>query len=60
MILWSLRYAQRTLPGLMIFAGNLDGAAQGDGNDTVEFYEFKDDKFIFIKSMPYGHQDNTQ
>lgn len=44
----------------MVFAGNLDGAAQGDGIDTVEFYEFNDGKFIFIKSMPYGKQDKTQ
>jgi len=45
---------------LMIFAGNIDGAAQGDGSDAIEFYEFKDGKFIFIKSMPYGKQDKTQ
>jgi hypothetical protein len=45
---------------LMIFAGNIYGSAQGDGNDTVEFYEFKDGKFIFIKSIPYGKQDKTQ
>jgi len=39
---------------LMIFAGNLDGAAQGDGGDSVEFYEIKNDRFNFIKSKPYG------
>lgn len=39
---------------LMIFAGHLDGVPQGDGMDTVAFYEFKDGKFIFLKSMPYN------
>lgn len=45
---------------LMIFAGNIEGTAQGDGDDKVEFYEFKGGKFVFIKSMPYGRQDKTQ
>ena len=41
---------------LMVFAGNLEGAKQGDGDDTVEFYEFKNDKFVFIRSIPYNHK----
>jgi hypothetical protein len=41
---------------LMIFAGNLDGAAKGDGSDTIEFYEFDDGKFRLLKSMNYGRQ----
>lgn len=45
---------------LIIFAGNLNGSAHGDGLDTIEFYEFKDGKFIFIKSMPYGKKDKTE
>lgn len=39
---------------LMIFAGNLDGSEYGNGADTVEFYEFRNNKFIFIKSVPYN------
>jgi hypothetical protein len=39
---------------LMIFSGNLEGTDNTDGNDVIEFYEFKDGKFVFIKSMPYG------
>ncbi len=39
---------------LMIFAGHLGGAAGSDGSDSIEFYEFKDDKFIFIEARPYG------
>ena len=45
---------------LMIFAGNLYGQAQGEANDTVQFYEFKDGNFILIKSMPYNRLDKTQ
>lgn len=41
---------------LMIFAGNLEGLEQGDGEDTIAFYEFKDGKFKLLKSMPYGRQ----
>jgi hypothetical protein len=41
---------------LMIFAGNLNGAAAGSGDDSVEFYEFKNGKFIFLKSKSYGKQ----
>jgi len=44
----------------MIFAGNLIDSEHGDGSDTIEFYEFKDGKFIFIKKMPYGRAANTQ
>ncbi len=39
---------------LMMFAGNLEGSDHTDGSDVIEYYEFKDGKFIFIKSMPYG------
>ncbi len=39
---------------LMIFAGNLEGSEHTDGDDMIEFYEFRNGKFIFIKSMPYG------
>ena len=39
---------------LMIFAGNLEGSEHTDGDDVIEFYEFRNGKFIFIKSMPYG------
>ena len=38
---------------LMIFAGDL-GGSQNDGSDSVEFYEFKDGKFTFLESRPYG------
>jgi hypothetical protein len=41
---------------LIVFAGNLDGATQGDGSDSIEFYEFKDEKFVFLKSIPYGRK----
>jgi len=41
---------------LMVFAGNLEGTKQGDGVDTVEFYEFKNDQFLYIKSIPYNHK----
>jgi hypothetical protein len=37
---------------LMIFAGNLDETKE----DTIAFYEFKDGKFILLKSMPYGRK----
>jgi hypothetical protein len=39
---------------LMMFAGNLEGSEHTDGSDVIEYYEFRDGKFIFIKSMPYG------
>ncbi|MEQ1545436.1 hypothetical protein [Methyloglobulus sp.] len=39
---------------LMIFAGDIDTSEAGGGDDKIEFYEFKDGKFSFIKSMPYG------
>lgn len=39
---------------LMVFAGNLEESGEGHGSDTIEFYEFKNDRFIFLKSMPYG------
>lgn len=45
---------------LMIFAGNLYSQAQGEANDTVQFYEFKNGNFILIKSMPYNRLDRTQ
>lgn len=35
---------------LMIFAGNIDGV----GEDVIQFYEFKNDKFILLKSEPYN------
>lgn len=40
---------------LMVFAGNLD-TAQGEGSDTVEFYEFTGEGFKFLKSLPYGRK----
>ena len=43
---------------LMVFAGNLEGSKQGNGDDTVEFYEFKNDKFVFLRSIPYNHKGN--
>jgi hypothetical protein len=45
---------------LMIFAGNIDTSQAEGGDDLIEFYEFKDDKFNFIKSMPYGKKDISQ
>ena len=39
---------------IMVFAGNLEGTTHGSGEDTVEFYEFKDGVFTFLKSVPYG------
>jgi len=36
----------------MIFAGNLDETKE----DTIAFYEFKDGKFVLLKSMPYGRK----
>lgn len=44
---------------LMIFAGGLE-TENSNGDDIIEFYEFKNDKFHFIKSMPYGKKDKTQ
>jgi|GEM_PF-331163 len=41
---------------LMIFAGNLEGMEQGNGEDTIAFYEFKDGKFVLLKAMPYGRK----
>jgi hypothetical protein len=41
---------------LMIFAGNLEGIEQGNGEDTIAFYEFKDGKFILLKAMLYGRK----
>ena len=38
---------------LMKFAGNLEGTENTDGDNVVEYYEFKDNKFIFVKSIPY-------
>lgn len=38
---------------LMDFAGNLEGSEHTDGRDMIEYYEFRDDKFIFLKSIPY-------
>lgn len=45
---------------LMIFAGDLIESEHSKGDDTIEFYEFKGDKFVFIKSIPYGKKDYTQ
>lgn len=39
---------------IIVFAGNLDGSTNGNGEDTIEFYEFKDGEFVFLKSIPYG------
>ncbi|NNE65458.1 MAG: hypothetical protein HKN33_02745 [Pyrinomonadaceae bacterium] len=39
---------------LMLFAGNLEGSEHTDGADVIEYYEFKNGKFIFVKSIPYG------
>ena len=38
---------------LMIFAGSLE-SSNSSGSDMVEFYEFKNGKFIFLESRPYG------
>ena len=38
---------------LMVFAGNLVGSEEYTGENTVAFYEFKDNKFILIKTAPY-------
>jgi len=38
---------------LMIFAGNVSGA-RDNGNDSIEFYEFKNGAFKFLESRPYG------
>ena len=43
---------------LIMFAGNLD-TDQGDGEDKIEFYEFTNNKFVFVKSMLYG-RGNSQ
>lgn len=47
----------------MIFAGNIesddfldDGGEQGNGEDTIAFYEFKDGEFKLLKAMPYGRK----
>lgn len=45
---------------LMIFAGNLDGAHDGDGSDTIEYYEFSSGKFNFIKAIPYGKKGKDE
>jgi hypothetical protein len=45
---------------LMIFAGNIDTSQAEGGDDLIEFYEFKDDKFNFIKSLPYGKKAISQ
>ena len=37
---------------LMIFAGYLEGSEHSDG-PAVEFYEFKNGKFIFLETRPY-------
>ena len=37
----------------MVFAGNLVGSEEYTGENTVAFYEFKDNKFILIKTSPY-------
>ena len=42
---------------LMVFAGNL-GSSNSSGSDMVEFYEFKNGKFIFLESRPYGRSVN--
>ena len=42
---------------LMIFAGNL-GTENSSGSDMVEFYEFKNGKFIFLEARPYGRSVN--
>jgi hypothetical protein len=41
---------------LMIFAGNLEGMEQSNGEDTIAFYEFKNGKFVLLKFMPYGRK----
>ncbi len=38
---------------LMMFAGNLEGSKHTNGEDVIEYYEFKNGKFVFVKSMPY-------
>ena len=42
---------------LIMFAGNLD-TDQGDGGDKIEFYEFTNNKFVFVKSMLYGRENS--
>ena len=44
---------------LMMFAGNLEGSENTNGEDVIEYYEFKNGKFIFIKSMLYGKSKKT-
>jgi hypothetical protein len=44
----------------MIFAGNIDTSQAEGGDDMIEFYEFIDGKFNFIKSMPYAKKDISQ
>ena len=38
----------------MMFAGNLEGSEHTDGEDVIEYYEFTDGKFVFVKSMPFS------
>ena len=45
---------------LMMFAGNLEGTDNSEGDDMVEYYEFKDGEFIFISSKPYGKSKSVK
>lgn len=44
---------------LLVQAGDTDNA-NSSGTDVVEFYEFSNGKFNFIKSMPYGRAASTR
>ncbi|WP_432725634.1 hypothetical protein [Variovorax sp. W6] len=44
---------------LLVQAGDID-SSNSSGKDVVEFYELRDGKFRFIRSVPYGRADRTK